>query len=303
MGISVDSVCLCTDHVIVSVLCGQVQGDVSILWDPIDSSSGPQQHKDRISLALPCCIVERTHTCRRQHIYDHIQWLAKVFTPLGIFPTLLPYNLELKWIFGRFVLFDLHNMSTTLKMQNIFYLFMKQTRSETKITENLSVHNYSSHQSQYFVEPPFAAITAASLLGYVSISLAHPATGIFAHSSRQNCSSSLDGFRCCTAIVKSYRRFSIGLWSGLWLGHSKTCLGPLSCWKVNLRPSLKSQEDWNRFPSRITLYLAPSIIPSILTSVPVPANEKNPHSIMLPPPCFTGIRFSVWWEVLGLRQP
>ena len=39
------------------------------------------------------------------------------------------------------------------------------------------MHNYSPPQSQYFVEPPFAAITAASLLGYVSISLAHLAQG------------------------------------------------------------------------------------------------------------------------------
>ena len=54
-------------------------------------------------------------------------------------------------------------------MQNILY-------SETnKNTENVSVH---TPQSQYFVETPFAAITAASLLGYVSISLAHLATGI-----------------------------------------------------------------------------------------------------------------------------
>ena len=29
------------------------------------------------------------------------------------------------------------------------------------------------------------------------------------------------------------------------------------------------------------------IFPSILTSLPVPAAEKHPHSIMLPPPCFT----------------
>jgi hypothetical protein len=34
-------------------------------------------------------------------------------------------------------------------------------------------------QSKYFVETLFAAITAASLLEYVSISLAHLATGIF----------------------------------------------------------------------------------------------------------------------------
>jgi hypothetical protein len=38
----------------------------------------------------------------------------------------------------------------------------------------------------------------------------------------------------------------------------------------------------------MSLYLAPSLIPSILTSFPVPAEEKHPHSMMLPPPCFTG---------------
>ena len=53
--------------------------------------------------------------------------------------------------------------------------------------------------------------------------------------SRQNCSSSfkLDRFRWCTAICKSYNRFSIGLRSGHWLGHSKTLkkvpLKPLEC--------------------------------------------------------------------------
>ena len=73
---------------------------------------------------------------------------------------------------------------------------------------------------------------------------------------------------------KSYHRFSIGLRSGLWLGHSKTfkcfplnhssvalavCLGlSMSCWKVNLRSCLKSLDDWNSFPPRISLYLAPS---------------------------------------------
>jgi hypothetical protein len=37
----------------------------------------------------------------------YLQWLAKVFTPLGIFPIWLPYNLELKWnILGGFVSFD-----------------------------------------------------------------------------------------------------------------------------------------------------------------------------------------------------
>ena len=38
--------------------------------------------------------------------------------------------------------------------------------------------------------------------------------------------------------------------------------------------------------SRISLYFAPFIFPSILTSLPVPAIEKHPHSMMLPLPCF-----------------
>ena len=44
---------------------------------------------------------------------------------------------------------------------------------------------------------------------------------------------------------------------------------------MNLRPSLNSLEDWNRLHSSISLYLAPSIIPSILTRFPVPADEKR----------------------------
>ena len=83
-------------------------------------------------------------------------------------------------------------------------------------------------------------------------------------------------------------------------GHSETCpeatpcsivfdvyLGSLSCWKVNLRPSLRSWVLWSRFSPRISLYNVPFIFPSILTSLTVPAAEKHPHSVMLPPPCFT----------------
>ena len=35
------------------------------------------------------------------------------------------------------------------------------------------------------------------------------------------------------------------------------------------------------------LYFSPFIFPSNLTSLPVPAAEKHPHSMMLPPPLFT----------------
>lgn len=36
-----------------------------------------------------------------------------------------------------------------------------------------------------------------------------------------------------------------------------------------------------------TLYFAPSISPSTLMSFPVPVDENHPHSMGLPPPCFT----------------
>ena len=62
------------------------------------------------------------------------------------------------------------------------------------------------------------------------------------------------------------------------------CLGSLSCWKVNLCPSLRSSGAGFH---QGFLFFAPLIFSSILTSLPVPAAEKDPHSMMLPPPSFT----------------
>ncbi len=131
-----------------------------------------------------------------------------------------------------------------------------------------------------------------SLFGKDATSFSHLDLGILCHSSLQILSSSvrLDGKRWWTAIFRSLQRCSIGFKSGLWLDHSRTvtellwrhsfvilavCLGSLSCWKVNLRPSLRSWALWRRFSSRISLYLAPFIFPSIATSRPVPAAEKK----------------------------
>ncbi len=156
-----------------------------------------------------------------------------------------------------------------------------------------------------------------SLFGKDATSFSHLDLGILCHSSLQILSSSvrLDGKRWWTAIFRSLQRCSIEFKSGLWLGHSRTvtellwshsfiilavCLGSLSCWKVNLRPTLRSWALWRRFSSRISLYLAAFIFPSIATSRPVPAAEKHPHSMMLPPPCFTvGTVLDRWWAVPG----
>ena len=81
------------------------------------------------------------------------------------------------------------------------------------------------------------------------------------------------------------------------------CFGSLPCWKKNRRPNLRSRALWSRFLSRISLYIAAFIFPSILTSLSVPAAEKHPHSMMLPPPCFTvGMVLAWWWAVPGFLQ-
>ena len=111
---------------------------------------------------------------------------------------------------------------------------------------------------------------------------------------------------------------SMGFKAGLWLGPSRTfiflfwshssvalavCLESLSCWDVNLCRIQRSFAFWSRFFSRISLYLAPFIGPSILTNLPVPATEKHPHNMLLTPPCFT-VRMVLdgWWDVLSFCQ-
>lgn len=83
------------------------------------------------------------------------------------------------------------------------------------------------------------------------------------------------------------------------------CLGSLSCWNLNLWPSLRSWVLSNRFSVRISLYVAPFRYPSILSSLPVPAAEKPPHSMMLPSPCYTigiGMVLGRLWTVPGFLQ-
>ena len=67
---------------------------------------------------------------------------------------------------------------------------------------------------------------------------------------------------------------SVLLWLYAW-GHCPD-------WNVNICRSLRCFALWSRFSSRIYLHLALFIVSAIFTSLPVPAAEKHPHSMMLP---------------------
>ena len=152
-------------------------------------------------------ITDKTYQPRRSYQPRHktwrsyqprdflvLQWHAQVFSPIGIFPILLAYNLELKLIWG--CLYHLiYTRCLPLWRCKIFFI-VKQTKNKT-------TKQKTWERTQLF-QPP-KKLQVSCLMGYVSISLAHLATGIFVHSSRQNCSSSikLDGFRWCRAIFKS----------------------------------------------------------------------------------------------------
>ncbi len=94
----------------------------------------------------------------------------------------------------------------------------------------------------------------------------------------------------------------MGLRSGDWLGHSRTlkcflrshsfvaravCLGSLSCWKTQPRFIFNALADGRRFSLKISRYMAPFILSFTQISRPGPFAEKQPQSMMCPPPCFT----------------
>ncbi len=110
------------------------------------------------------------------------------------------------------------------------------------------------------------------------------------------------GCRWATQTFNSLQRFSMGLRSGDWLGHSRTlkcflrshsfiaravCLGSLSCWKTQPRFIFNVLADGRRFSLKISRYMAPFILSFTQISRPGPFAEKQPQSMMFPPPCFT----------------
>ena len=149
--------------------------------------------------------------CARVLRVQHIQCLRKVFRPLDFIHILLRYSLILKLIKLYFFPYQsTHNTPQCQSKNRFIDIFCKCiTNIKRKI----------SHFRKY--SDPLLKT----------------------------------GERCCTAMLRSLQRCSIGFKSGLWLGHSRTfrdlsqshscvvlavCLGLLSCWKVNHRPSLRS---------------------------------------------------------------
>ncbi len=110
------------------------------------------------------------------------------------------------------------------------------------------------------------------------------------------------GCRWATQTFNSLQRFSMGLRSGDWLGHSRTlkcflrshsfiaravCLGSLSCWKTQSRFIFNALADGRSFSLKISRYMAPFILSFTQISRPGPFTEKQPQSMKFPPPCFT----------------
>lgn len=53
-----------THHIVVAVLCWQVERNLSFVWLAVDRRTRLQQHLHGLCLPLPGCVVQRPHTCR-----------------------------------------------------------------------------------------------------------------------------------------------------------------------------------------------------------------------------------------------
>ncbi len=81
------------------------------------------------------------------------------------------------------------------------------------------------------------------------------------------------------------------------------CLGSLSCWKTQPRFIFNALADGRRFSLKISWYMAPFILSFTQISRPGPFAEKQPQSMMFPPPCCTvGMVFFGWNSAFFLLQ-
>ena len=73
------------------------------------------------------------------------------------------------------------------------------------------------------------------------------------------------------------------------------CLGSLSCWNVHPRFIFSILVDRSRFLSRMSRYISPFILPSIIWSRPVPYAEKQPPHHDVPTS-----KLHCWYSVFGM---
>lgn len=87
--------------------------------------------------------------------------------------------------------------------------------------------------------------------------------------------------------------FKLWLYAGIplvfWRSFFTTvlCFGLFSCWKTKRWPRLSFAADYMRFSFWIFTYPSFFMIPSILMRFPITDQLEHPHSIILPPLCFT----------------
>ncbi len=140
---------------------------------------------------------------------------------------------------------------------------------------------------------PLLAITEVRRFLLLATRFAHISGGILTHSSLQILSKSLRfrGWCLATRTFRSLHRFSMGLRSGDWLGHSRTlmcfflshsfvalavCFGSLSCWNTH---------PWPIFNALALTVHGPVHRPFDAVQLSSPLSRKTPQSIMFPPPC------------------
>ncbi len=110
------------------------------------------------------------------------------------------------------------------------------------------------------------------------------------------------GCRWATRTFNSLQRFSMGLRSGDWLGHSRTlkcflqspsfvaravCLESLSCWKTQPRFIFNALADGKGFHSKSHDTWPHSFFLLHRSVVLVPLQKNSPKAWCFPPPCFT----------------
>ncbi len=125
------------------------------------------------------------------------------------------------------------------------------------------------------------------------------------------------GCRWATRTFNSLQRFSMGLRSGDWLGHSRTlkcflrshsfvaravCLGSLSCWKTQPRFIFNALADGRRFSLKISRYMAPihSFLYTDQSSWSLCRKTAPKHDVSTP---MLHSRYGVLWMQLSILSP